>query len=105
MTPSREAPCYTISVLGTAHQEVSSQLARPGEHQLDGIGLLPTSFGPAPRSPIRLWCSNAHARRSMTGAIIRSWSDGYCVLRVARPERLWFFFRGKYGALSPRFPT
>lgn len=41
-----EAAGFTISILGTEHESVSSRLARPGEHRLDGIGLLPTELGP-----------------------------------------------------------
>ena len=37
---------YTISVLGTAHESVSSRLAKQGAHHLDGIELLPTELGP-----------------------------------------------------------
>jgi 4-hydroxyphenylacetate 3-hydroxylase, reductase component len=37
---------FTISILGTAHRDVSSRLATPGSHHLDGIGLLPTELGP-----------------------------------------------------------
>src|ERR1700734_2661141 len=40
------APGYTISVLGTAHEEVSARLAKQGAHHLDGIELLPTELGP-----------------------------------------------------------
>src|ERR1700742_2594595 len=37
---------FTVSILGTDHQEVSSRLARPGEHALDGLALLETELGP-----------------------------------------------------------
>ena len=40
------AACFTVSILGTEHKEVSARLARPGEHALDGIALLPTELGP-----------------------------------------------------------
>src|ERR1700750_10473 len=40
------APGFTISVLGSGHREVSSRLARPGEHSLDGLALKPTALGP-----------------------------------------------------------
>src|SRR6201996_9305981 len=39
------APAFTISILGTEHKAVSSRLARPGEHALDGLDLLPTEGG------------------------------------------------------------
>src|SRR6201996_7732092 len=37
---------FTVSILGTGHKDVSSRLARPGEHALDGIALLQTELGP-----------------------------------------------------------
>jgi flavin reductase (DIM6/NTAB) family NADH-FMN oxidoreductase RutF len=41
-----QAKSFTISILGTAHQEVSSRLAGQGSHHLDGLQLLPTEIGP-----------------------------------------------------------
>src|SRR5579862_8651002 len=41
-----EAPVFTINILGTEHRAVSARLARPGEHSLDGIALIPTALGP-----------------------------------------------------------
>jgi flavin reductase (DIM6/NTAB) family NADH-FMN oxidoreductase RutF len=40
------ATAFTVNILGTEHKEVSARLARPGEHALDGIALLPTELGP-----------------------------------------------------------
>src|SRR6185312_15719920 len=40
------APGFTVSILGTGHREVSSRLARPGEHSLEGLSLTPTELGP-----------------------------------------------------------
>src|SRR6201999_4510713 len=37
---------FTVSILGTDHKEVSSRLARPGEHALESIALLETELGP-----------------------------------------------------------
>src|SRR5215475_9490228 len=37
---------FTISILGAGHQSVSSRLAKPGEHNLDGIALAKTELGP-----------------------------------------------------------
>ena len=37
---------FTVSILGTDHKDVSSRLARPGEHSLEGIALLATELGP-----------------------------------------------------------
>src|SRR5215472_18563966 len=41
-----KAESFTISILGTEHKDVSSRLARPGEHALDGIALVRTELGP-----------------------------------------------------------
>src|SRR5690242_14821263 len=40
------APGFTVSILGTGHREVSSRLARPGEHSLEGLALKSTELGP-----------------------------------------------------------
>src|SRR5580698_1648040 len=41
-----QARHYTVSILGTEHQDVSSRLAKQGSHSLDGIALSPTELGP-----------------------------------------------------------
>ena len=41
-----KASGFTVSILGTDHKEVSSRLARPGEHSLDDIALIETKLGP-----------------------------------------------------------
>src|SRR5690349_5860161 len=40
------APGFTVSILASGHQEVSTRLAKAGEHNLDGIALIPTELGP-----------------------------------------------------------
>lgn len=40
------APGFTVSILASGHQEVSSRLAGAGEHSLDGIALIATELGP-----------------------------------------------------------
>ncbi len=40
------APAFTVNILGTEHRAVSTRLAQPGEHALDGIGLIATELGP-----------------------------------------------------------
>jgi len=37
---------YAISLLGLAHEAVSSRLAKRGSHSLQGIDLVPTDLGP-----------------------------------------------------------
>jgi flavin reductase (DIM6/NTAB) family NADH-FMN oxidoreductase RutF len=39
------AETFTVSILEANHEQLSSQLARPGEHSLDGIPLSATMFG------------------------------------------------------------
>lgn len=40
------APGFTVSILASGHQAVSSRLAGAGEHSLEGIALIPTELGP-----------------------------------------------------------
>lgn len=40
------APGFTVSILASGHQDVSSRLAGAGEHNLDGIALIATELGP-----------------------------------------------------------
>jgi flavin reductase (DIM6/NTAB) family NADH-FMN oxidoreductase RutF len=40
-----KADIFTVSVLDATHEDVSSQLAQPGEHHLDGIPLAATASG------------------------------------------------------------
>src|SRR5690349_25119888 len=41
-----QAPGFTVSILASGHREVSTRLAKAGEHNLDGIALIPTELGP-----------------------------------------------------------
>lgn len=40
------SPIFTISVLANDHRSVSARLAKPGEHNLDGLALEATQNGP-----------------------------------------------------------
>jgi flavin reductase (DIM6/NTAB) family NADH-FMN oxidoreductase RutF len=90
---------YTISVLGTAHEEVSSRLARSGEHQLDGIALLPTKLGPPALadSLVVFECVREEVYDGGDHSILVG-----RVLNFARRDAgaPLVFFRGKYGALA-----
>ena len=44
--PFVTAPGFTVSILSAEHKSVSSRLAGPGEHSLDGLPLLATELGP-----------------------------------------------------------
>jgi flavin reductase (DIM6/NTAB) family NADH-FMN oxidoreductase RutF len=41
-----QASGFTVSILASGHRAVSTRLAQAGEHNLDGIALIPTELGP-----------------------------------------------------------
>ena len=90
---------YTISVLGTCHEDVSSRLAKQGEHSLDGVELLPTELGPPA-------LADALAVFECTREAVHAGGDHAILLgRVLRFHRHeagapLVFFKGKYGALE-----
>jgi 4-hydroxyphenylacetate 3-hydroxylase, reductase component len=90
---------YTISVLGTKHQGVSSRLARQGEHRLDDFALTGTLSGPpALVDALAVFECESHAVHEggdhaiLVGLVVR-------FFRQEGGEPL-VFFRGKYGALA-----
>ena len=90
---------FTVSILGTDHKEVSSRLARPGEHALDGLALLQTKLGPP---------ALADSLAVFECATEKVWEAGDHtillgrVLRFSRPavSAPLVYFRGKYSALD-----
>jgi flavin reductase (DIM6/NTAB) family NADH-FMN oxidoreductase RutF len=93
------AKSYTVSILGTAHQEVSSRLAKQGHHSLDGIALRATELGPpALADSLAIFECVAEAMHDagdhaiLIGRVVRfaRYDDGAPLV----------FFRGKYGALA-----
>lgn len=94
-----KARCYTVSILGTEHQDVSSRLANRGSHSLDGIALKATRLGPpALADALAIFECEAEAVHEagdhaiLIGRVIHfSRHDGGAPL---------VFFRGKYGALA-----
>ncbi len=94
-----EAKGYTISVLGTEHEKVSSRLARQGEHRLDGIELKATELGPpALVDALAVFeCAREAVHDGGDHAILVG-----RVLRVHRHEKgaPLVFFKGRYGALA-----
>jgi flavin reductase (DIM6/NTAB) family NADH-FMN oxidoreductase RutF len=94
-----KAKGFTISVLGTAHEEVSARLARPGSHSLADIPLLPTEIGPPA-------LADALAFFECTSEAVYEGGDHGIILgRVLRFARRdagapLVFFRGRYGALA-----
>lgn len=93
------AGCYTISILGTKHQDVSSQLARQGEHSLENISLVETESGPpALEDALAVFECESHA-------VYEGGDHAILVGKVLRFRRLeagdpLVFFRGQYGALA-----
>jgi flavin reductase (DIM6/NTAB) family NADH-FMN oxidoreductase RutF len=95
-----ETPGFTISVLGTGHREVSSRLARPGEHSLEGFALRPTELGP-PGLADALAIFECTRESRLEGG-----DHTILVGRVLRFTRVeggapLVFFRGRYSALDP----
>jgi flavin reductase (DIM6/NTAB) family NADH-FMN oxidoreductase RutF len=93
------AATYTINVLGTDHQEVSSRLARQGEHSLEGIPLEPTELGPpalvdalAVFECVSLQVHDGGDHAILIGQVMR-----FHCHPAASPL---VFFKGKYGALA-----
>jgi len=94
-----DAKAFTINVLGTEHEGVSSRLARQGEHKLHDIALLETELGPPA-------LADAHAVFECRCEAIHDGGDHAILIgRVVRFARRddgapLVFYRGRYGALS-----
>ena len=90
---------FTVSILGTDHKEVSSRLARPGEHALDGMALLQTELGPpALANSLAVFeCASEKVVEAGDHTILLG-----RVLRFSRPavSAPLVYFRGKYSALQ-----
>jgi flavin reductase (DIM6/NTAB) family NADH-FMN oxidoreductase RutF len=94
-----EALGYTISILGTEHETVSSRLARQGEHRLRDLALLETALGPpALADALAVFECKAHAMHEGGDHMILIGE----VLRFHRRDAgaPLVFHRGRYGALS-----
>jgi flavin reductase (DIM6/NTAB) family NADH-FMN oxidoreductase RutF len=93
------APGFTISILSALHREVSSRLARPGEHSLEGLALKPTELGPPglADSLAIFECSRENTLEGGDHTILVG-----RVLRFARGGQgaPLVFFRGRYSGLS-----
>lgn len=93
------ATAFTISVLGTAHEEVSARLARQGSHHLDGIGLLSTALGPPALAEAlaHFECEREALHDGGDHAILVG-----RVIRFARHDAgaPLVYFQGHYGALA-----
>ena len=97
------AEVFTINLLGTEHKAVSARLARPGEHQLDGIDLIPTELGPpALADSLAVFeCRLEQAVEAGDHTILIG-----RVLRFSRPSRSapLVYIAGKYSALAQGRP-
>ncbi|MEY4966067.1 MAG: p-hydroxyphenylacetate 3-hydroxylase, reductase component [Pseudomonadota bacterium] len=91
---------FTVSILASNHQAVSSRLAGAGEHNLDGIALIPTALGPpALADALAIFeCARESVQDAGDHAILIG-----RVLRFAQHDGAGaplVYFRGKYGALA-----
>jgi flavin reductase (DIM6/NTAB) family NADH-FMN oxidoreductase RutF len=93
------ADAFTVSILDATHEAVSSRLAKPGEHWLDGIPLAATETGaPALADALAVF----EARREAV------YDGGDHAVVLGRVERFGFrhagaplvFFRGRYHSFS-----
>ncbi len=99
-----QAPGFTVSILASGHQAVSSRLAGAGEHSLDGIALIPTELGPpALADSLAIFeCARESVQDAGDHAILIG-----RVLRFARHDGAGaplVYFRGRYGALAQGEP-
>ncbi len=94
-----QAGCYTISILGTGHQDVSSKLARQGEHSLDQFPLTKTQSGPpALADALAVFECESHAVHDAGDHAILVGRVVHFFRQEAGAPLV--FFRGKYGALA-----
>lgn len=93
------AKCYTISLLGTVHEDVSSRLAKQGAHSLNGIDLIETRLGPPALADALAFfeCESEAVHQGGDHAILVG-----RVVRFAKREAgaPLLFFQGRYGALA-----
>ncbi|HEX4637275.1 MAG TPA: flavin reductase family protein [Rhizomicrobium sp.] len=100
-----QAPGFTVSILASGHREVSTRLARAGEHNLDGIAMIPTQLGPpALADSLAIFeCARESVQEAGDHAILIG-----RVLRFARHDGAGaplVYFQGRYGALAQEEPT
>jgi flavin reductase (DIM6/NTAB) family NADH-FMN oxidoreductase RutF len=95
-----QASGFTVSILASGHRELSTRLARAGEHNLDGIALIPTELGPpALAESLAIFeCARESVQDAGDHAVLIG-----RVLRFARHDAAGaplVYFRGRYGALA-----
>ena len=97
------ASAFTVNILGTEHRAVSARLARPGEHALDGIALMPTELGPPALA------DSLAVFECTTEKVIEAGDHTILLGRVSRFSRHsksapLVYFSGKYSALAQGKP-
>jgi flavin reductase (DIM6/NTAB) family NADH-FMN oxidoreductase RutF len=90
---------FTISVLSSDHRNVSTRLATPGEHRLDGVPLIETENGTPGLSDSLaiLQCVREAVHDGGDHAIIVGRVVQFACRSTGQPL---VFFRGRYGALA-----
>jgi len=93
------AESFTISLLCTSHRDISSRLAKPGEHRLDGIELIQTELGaPALREALAYFeCTRYAVHDAGDHAILVGRVRHFSRQETGAPL---IFFKGKYGDLA-----
>lgn len=98
------SPGFTVSILAAGHKAVSSRLAGPGEHRLEGIDLIPTELGPpaladslAAFECARESVQDAGDHAILLGRVLRF----TCRADAGAPL---VYFKGRYGALAQGAP-
>jgi len=93
------SPVFVINILGTAHEEMSSRLAKQGSHRLDGIALLDSAVGPpALADALAVFECRRHAQhKAGDHTILIGEVERFGVRSAGAPL---VFFRGRYGALA-----
>jgi len=96
------AEFFTVSILDAAHEEVSSRLARPGDHRLEGIPLIDTACGaPALADALAVFECRRHAvfdggdHAVLLGNVVQ-----FAFRYLGSPL---IFFRGRYHPFSPTY--
>ena len=98
-----QADAFTVSVLDATHQAVSTRLAKPGEHRLDGIPLVATQSGaPALADALAVFeCRREAVYEGGDHAVIIGLVVQFQFRSAGAPL---VFFRGRYQPLSPILP-
>lgn len=99
-----EGPGFTVSILASGHRAVSARLAGQGEHNLDGVALIPTELGPPALADSLAVFECALERALEAGDHIILIGR---VLRFAQHEEVGaplVYYRGRYGALAQGEP-